>query len=105
MEEPTATHLLDDHSELALPAEDRFDPRQPLYVREDFGRADEDLAWVETIRFMKEQALGRRAQAPPGLQHTTARIAFHQSFLHYSSKSTAILLLNTKSSVAAFQSF
>lgn len=59
--------LLDDHSELALPAEDWFDPRQPLDVRKDFGWADEDLAWVETIRLMKEQALGRRAEAPSGL--------------------------------------
>lgn len=77
-----STDLLDDHSEFALPAEDRFDPRQPLDIREDFGWADEDLAWVETIRFMKEQALGRRAEAPPSLKHTSARILFIQSFLH-----------------------
>lgn len=70
--------LLDDHSELALPAEDWFDPRQPLDVRKDLGRADEDLAWVETIRLMKEQALGRRAEAPSGLKHTWARTLSNQ---------------------------
>lgn len=53
----SSSHLLYHHPELALPAEDRFDPRQPLYVREDFGRTDQDLARVETIRLVEEQTL------------------------------------------------
>lgn len=61
MEKLIMAYLLYYHSELALPAKDRFYPRQPLYIREDFSRTNEDLTWVETICFIKEQALGREA--------------------------------------------
>lgn len=51
------SHLLYHHPEFALPAEDGFDPRQPLDVSKDLGRTDQDLAWVETVRLVKEQTL------------------------------------------------
>lgn len=52
-----SSYLFYHYSKFALPAEDRFDPRQPLYIREDFGWTDQDLAWVETVRLIEEQAL------------------------------------------------
>lgn len=66
----TSPDLLHHHSELALPAEDGLDPRQPLDVGEDLGWTDEDLARVEPVGFVKEEALGRPAEGPPqrGLQ-------------------------------------
>ena len=52
-----SSYLFYHHSELALPAEDRFDPWEPLYIREDFGRTNQNLTWVETICLVEEQAL------------------------------------------------
>lgn len=53
----SSSYLFYNHPELALPAKDRFDPWQPLYIREDFGRTNQDLAWVETVRLVEEQTL------------------------------------------------
>lgn len=50
-------YLLHHYPELGLPAENRFDPRQPLHVGEDFGWTDQNLAWVEPVRLIEEQAL------------------------------------------------
>lgn len=54
------SHLFYHHSELALPAEDWFNPRQPLHIGEDFGWTNQDLARVETVRLVEEQTLNKR---------------------------------------------
>lgn len=50
-------YLFHHHPELALGAEHRLDPRQPLDTGEDLGRADEHLARVEAVRIVKEETL------------------------------------------------
>lgn len=50
-------YLLHHHPELGLPAENRFDPWQPLHVGEDFGWTDQNLARVEPVCLIEEQAL------------------------------------------------
>lgn len=51
------SHLFHYHSELALGAEHRLDPRQPLDTGEDLGWADEHLTRVEAVGIVKEEAL------------------------------------------------
>lgn len=51
------SYLFYHYPELAFPAKNRFDPWQPLYIRKDLCWTNQDLAWVETIRLVKEQTL------------------------------------------------
>lgn len=50
-------YLFHHHPELALGAEHRLDPRQPLDTGEDLGGADEHLARVEAVGIVKEETL------------------------------------------------
>lgn len=67
-------YLLHHHTELALGAEYRLDPREPLDTGEDLGWANKDLAWVEAIGVIKEETLQgvraeERAQVGSGVTH------------------------------------
>ena len=52
-----SSHLLDDHPELALLADHRLDPGQPLDVGEYLGWANQNLAWVKTIGLVVKNSL------------------------------------------------
>lgn len=71
MKRKTSSHLFYHHPELALSAENRFDPWQPLHIRENLSGTDEDLAWVETVGLVKKQALEEKRQKEENKQWPT----------------------------------